>query len=36
MKECLQGNCQMKRKTTKKGYGEINDLVWEWFTNARF
>jgi hypothetical protein len=33
--EWLQGNGRMKRKSKVTGNEEINELVWEWFTNAR-
>jgi hypothetical protein len=35
MKEWLQGNGRMKRKARVTGNVEINEVVWEWFTNAR-
>jgi hypothetical protein len=35
MNEWLQGNGRMKRKAKVTGNEEINEVVWEWFTNAR-
>jgi hypothetical protein len=35
MKEWLQGKGRMKRKAKVNGNEEINEVVWEWFTNAR-
>jgi hypothetical protein len=35
MKEWLQGNGRMKRKAKVTSNEEINEVVWEWFTNAR-
>jgi hypothetical protein len=35
MNEWLQENGRMKRKAKAKGNKEINEVVWEWFTNAR-
>jgi hypothetical protein len=34
MKEWLQGNGRMKRKAKVTGNEEINEVVWELFTNA--
>jgi hypothetical protein len=34
MKEWLQGNGQMKRKAITSNV-EINEVVWEWFRNAK-
>jgi hypothetical protein len=30
----MQGNGRLKRKTKVNGNGEINEAVWEWFTNS--
>jgi hypothetical protein len=35
MNEWLQGNGQMKRRAKITGNEEINEVVWEWSTNAR-
>jgi hypothetical protein len=35
MKEWLQGNGKMKRKAKVTGNVEINEVMWEWFTNAK-
>jgi hypothetical protein len=35
MNKRLQGNSRMKRKAKVTAKEEINELVWEWFTNAR-
>jgi predicted DNA-binding protein YlxM (UPF0122 family) len=35
MNEWLQGNGRMKRKAKVTGNEEINEVVWEWFMNAR-
>jgi hypothetical protein len=35
MDEWLQGNGLMKRKAKVTSNEEINEVVWEWFTNAR-
>jgi hypothetical protein len=35
MNEWLQGNGRMKRKAKVTGNKEINEVVWEWFTNAK-
>jgi hypothetical protein len=32
--EWLQGKGRMKRKAKVTGNEEINEVVWEWFTNA--
>jgi hypothetical protein len=35
MNEWLQGNGRMKRKAKVTNNEEINEAVWQWFTNAR-
>jgi hypothetical protein len=35
MNEWLQGNGRMKRKAKVTGNEEIDEVVWEWFMNAR-
>jgi hypothetical protein len=35
MNEWLQGNGQMKRKAKITSNKEIQEVMWEWFTNAR-
>jgi hypothetical protein len=35
MNEWLQGNGRTKRKAKVTSNEEINELMWEWFTNAR-
>jgi hypothetical protein len=35
MNEWLHGNGQIKRKAKVSGKEEIDEVVWEWFTNAR-
>jgi hypothetical protein len=34
MNEWLQGNSHIKRKAKVTSNEEINEVVWEWFTNA--
>jgi hypothetical protein len=35
MNEWLPGNGRLKRKAKVTGNKEIDEVVWEWFTNAR-
>jgi hypothetical protein len=35
MNKCLEGNSRMKRKAKVTGNKEINEAVWDWFTNAK-
>jgi hypothetical protein len=35
MNEWLQGNGRMKRAAKVTDNKEINEVMWEWFTNAR-
>jgi hypothetical protein len=35
MNELLHGNGRMKRKAKVTGNEEINDVAWDWITNAR-